>query len=125
MYNSDMNTIDRHMDLLVWQKSRVLVKNIYDLTAEYPKSEQFGLVDQMRRAAVSVPSNIAEGFGRSSKKEFKQSLNIARGSIAELQTQLLLSFDLGFLDKENYDSIDAQVIELYKMLNSLIKKLGL
>ena len=113
------------MDLLVWQKSRVLVKNIYDLTAEYPKSEQFGLVDQMRRAAVSVPSNIAEGFGRSSKKEFKQSLNIARGSIAELQTQLLLSFDLGFLDKENYDSIDAQVIELYKMLNSLIKKLGL
>ena len=119
-----MTKVTKHSDLLVWQKSRVLVKSVYGITEGFPKSEQFSMVDQMRRAAISIPSNIAEGYGRSSNKEFKQFLNIARGSIAELQTQLQLSLDLGFITKISYDRIEDQIIEIYKMLNSFINKIN-
>jgi four helix bundle protein len=118
-----MSKIEKHSDLLVWQRSRVLVKNIYDATTKFPKSELFGITNQMRRAVVSIPSNIAEGYGRHSNKEFKQFLNIARGSIAELQTQLLLTLDLGYINKSVHKELDDEIVEIYKMLNGLIKKL--
>lgn len=80
-----------HKDLIAWQKAMALVNSIYDLTAAFPKEELFGLSSQMRRAAVSIPSNIAEGSARGTKKEFAQFIRIARGSLAELETQLLIT----------------------------------
>jgi len=118
-----MNRIEKHSDLLVWQHGRVLVKDIYEMSAKFPKTEHFGLTNQMRRAVISIPSNIAEGFGRHSTKEFIQFLNISRGSLAELQTQLLLSLDLKYIDNTTYEKLDSQIVEIYKMLNGLIKKL--
>ena len=87
----------RHHDLLVWQLGIQLVKEIHDLTHRFPPSELHGLVSQMRRAAVSVPSNIAEGAARDSSREFARYLVIARGSLSELETQLIISKELGFI----------------------------
>jgi four helix bundle protein len=116
--------ISRCSDLLVWQKGRELVSMIYSTTHNFPAHEQFGLTSQMNRAAVSIPSNIAEGFGRNSDKEFKQFLNIARGSCAELQTQLLLAKDLKYINDKSFSKIDTDLTELHKMLNAFIKKLS-
>jgi four helix bundle protein len=115
--------ISKYTDLQVWQKARILVKDIYELTKLFPRYEQFGLADQMRRAAISIPSNIAEGFGRNSSKEFRQFLNIARGSCAELQTQVTLAKDLVYIDDKTFESNDAAIVEIYKMLNALIKRM--
>jgi len=108
-----------YRDLLVWQKSIALAKAIYKLTVEFPSEEKFGLISQMRRAAVSVPSNIAEGQARNTTGEFVQFISHAEGSLAELDTQLTLAIELGFLtsDKTKFcaDSID----ELRRMLNGL------
>jgi four helix bundle protein len=86
-----------HRDLAAWQEAMHLAKLIYEATAGFPKEEQYGLVSQMRRAAVSIPSNIAEGAGRGGEKEFRQFLMIARGSLSELETQVLLAQQFGFL----------------------------
>ena len=86
-----------HRDLLAWQEAISLVGIVYQCTANFPKEEVFGLTGQMRRAAVSVPSNIAEGAARNSKREFVQFLGFARGSLSELETQVIISQDLGFL----------------------------
>lgn len=86
-----MNNISGHKDLTVWQAAMGLAKVVYAVTADFPKAERYGLVSQMRCAAVSVPSNIAEGAGRGSAREFHQFLTIARGSLSELETQALLS----------------------------------
>ena len=86
-----------HKDLDVWKKSMDLVEGVYRLTKSFPDSEKYGLTNQMRRCAVSIPSNIAEGAGRNSKKEFKQFLYISLGSISELETQLIISSKLNYL----------------------------
>ena len=113
--------IKSHKDLRVWQESIDLVTEIYRLTESYPKEEVYGLTSQMRRAAVSIPSNIAEGAGRNSSKEFVQFLHIALGSIAELETQLIISQKLGFVEK--IDFLLEKIYFLKKLSNGLIFKL--
>ena len=106
-------------DLLVWRKGLVLAKEIYKLTAGFPSEEKFGLISQMRRAAVSVPSNIAEGQARNTLGEFVQFIAYAEGSLAELDTQLTLAVELAFVTSEKARfSLDA-VAELRRMLNGL------
>jgi four helix bundle protein len=109
-------------DLLVWQKAMNLVIQIYDVTRRFPKEELFGLTSQIRRAAVSIPSNIAEGQGRLSRGEFRQFLGNARGSMAELETQLLIAEHLGYL--QNAESLFRDLAEVGRMLNGLISSLG-
>lgn len=102
-----------HYKLEAWKRSRELVLNIYTLTQNFPKEEIFGLTSQMRRAAVSIPSNIAEGAARTGDKEFAQFLNIARGSLSELETQLLILSDLGYI--KNNDPV-FEVVDLVSRL---------
>jgi four helix bundle protein len=126
--DSGQRTADRIMesmktktfkDLIVWQKGYRLVLEIYKITKIFPNNEQYGLAQQMRRAAVSIPSNIAEGYGRKHKSEYNQFLRHAYGSLLELQTQFLLSVDLGYTDKSA--SIESLMDEvgamLYRMFN--------
>ncbi|MBQ7547027.1 MAG: four helix bundle protein [Clostridia bacterium] len=113
-------------DLIVWQKAMELAKQVYMLTKYLPQQEIYALSDQMRRAAVSIPSNIAEGQARQSKKEFLQFLSIARGSRAELETQLLLAKEIGLFQSVAQEEIDktfALSDEVGKMLFVLSKKL--
>jgi four helix bundle protein len=111
-----------HRDLVAWQEAMHLAKRVYQVTALFPKEELYGLVSQMRRAAVSVPSNIAEGAGRGSDREFKQFLMIARGSLSELETQLLLAQELGFL--EDADTVIESIQKLFRILAGLNRSLG-
>jgi four helix bundle protein len=101
-----------------------LVVTVYQITARLPASEQFGLIAQMRRSAVSVPSNIAEGYGRQATGEYRHHLAICRGSLLELETQLLLCRRLNYLPEAETDSILSEVTEISKMLGSLISKLS-
>ena len=110
-------------DLVVWQKGMELVKVVYEITRTFPRDEKFGLVSQMRRAAVSIPSNIAEGQARHSTGEFVQFISHAEGSLAELSTQLLLSVQLGFCSKERTKEAIQLTRELRRMLNGLRRKL--
>ncbi|MFC1621459.1 four helix bundle protein [Candidatus Omnitrophota bacterium] len=108
-------------DLIVWQKAFRLVLEIYKTTKDFPKSEVYGLAQQMRRAAVSIPSNIAEGYGRQHKGEYKQFLSISYGSSSELETQYLLSIDLDYIKKnEIIENLLKEVGSmLYRMLNPI------
>jgi len=108
-----------HKNLDVWTLSMELARMIYRLTAAYPKEERFGLVSQMRRAAVSIPSNIAEGAARDSDNEFRNFLSIARGSLSELDTQLDLSYDLGFAPKQFRSELDELLSRVDRMLYAL------
>lgn len=108
--------------LLVWQKAHELVLNIYDITKRFPKDEQFGLTSQIRRAAVSIPSNIVEGKARGSNKDFKRFLLIARGSLEETKYQLLLAKDLKYIDENKYKEIFNIADEVGRLLGGLIKK---
>ena len=99
-------------ELDVWKKSRILVKDIYLLLANFPDVEKFGIISQMKRAVVSIPSNIAEGSGRSSDKEFVRFLDIAIGSAFELETQLYLSFDLSFISNKELNDILLKLTEI-------------
>lgn len=116
-----MNEIKSFRDLQVWQKSFELAKDIYKLTAELPADEKFGLVSQVRRAAVSIPSNIAEGKERGSRKDYAQFLRIALGSTAELETQLLLIESI--YPAINMSDCREELTSIRKMLNALIRKL--
>ncbi len=116
--------LNSYKELIVWQKSFELVKKIYKITENFPKSEIYGLTSQVRRASVSIPSNIAEGFVRKHKKEFSQFISIAFGSGAELETQLLLSKELKFITDKDFNEIDGLLQEIMKMLNSLKSKLN-
>ena len=110
-----------YKELIVWQKSISLVKSIYKITNEFPKSELYGLSSQMQRAAVSIPSNIAEGYSRKNLKEYIQFLHIAYGSSAELETQLIIAKEL--YPNPDYQSADLFLVEVRKMLNVVIKNL--
>jgi len=112
-----------HHKLVVWKRSLVFVTQIYRMTAQFPPEERFGLVSQMRRAAVSIPSNIAEGYGRNSTGDYKRFLQIAVGSLYELQTQIEISFQLKYLDENNLNSIISLCTEIDKILYSLIQKI--
>lgn len=110
-------------DLLVWQRSMSLARDIYRLTTFFPRSEVFGITNQMRRAAVSVASNIAEGHGRLTDKSFAVFLGQARGSLNELATQVDLSRQLGFIAESNGSQVLSQIEELARMLNALLTSL--
>lgn len=112
-----------YKNLIVWQKSIVLVKQIYLLTQNFPSEEKFGLTSQMRRAVVSVPSNIAEGQARRTTGDYVRFVSIAEGSLAELETQLIISVELNFCQKnETKDCFDLTT-EIRKMLNALRRSL--
>jgi four helix bundle protein len=115
--------VEGYEDLVVWQKGMLLAKKTYQLTRTFPSEEKFGLVSQMRRAAISVPSNIAEGQARHTTREFVQFLSHAEGSVAELNTQLLLSVELGFCSKDQTREPIELARELRRMLNALRRKL--
>jgi four helix bundle protein len=110
-----------HQDLKVWQEAMALAKDIYAFSANFPKSEVYGLASQIRRAAVSVPSNIAEGASRTTEKEFLQFLSIARGSLSEMETQLQLAVELGMGPEA--DAPFARVSTVYALLGGLIRSL--
>jgi four helix bundle protein len=110
-----------HHKLDVWKRGIEFVTKIYKLTESFPRNEIYGLVQQMRKSAVSIPSNIAEGAGRNSKNEFKQFLSIAQGSLAELETQLLISRNLGFV--KELDSLLIELDELSRMIIGLVRTL--
>lgn len=110
-------------ELKVWQKGRVLVKEIYQATHTFPKDELFGIVSQMRRAAVSIPTNIAEGCGRNSDKELCRFLDIANGSAFELETLMILSLDLEYLSQNKFEEFDAKLNEVQKMIFGLKQSL--
>ena len=113
-----------YKDLIVWQKGIAVAKAIYQLTSKFPGEEKFGLVSQMRRAAVSIPSNIAEGQARHTTGEFIQFISHAEGSTAELETQLILSVELGFAAKDSAKTHFSLLDEIRRMLNSLRRKLS-
>ena len=109
--------------LLVWQKSHELVLKIYEITKDFPREEQFGLTSQIRRASVSIPSNIVEGKARGSDKDYNRFLLMARGSLEEVKYQLLLARDLHYIDNKKYESLLIIVDEVGKLLNGMIRKL--
>ena len=119
-----MAEIKTHKDLLVWRKSIDLVEQIYKLTKQFPHEELYGITNQMRRCAVSIPANIAEGSGRKNKAEFIQFLHIALGSASELETHLIISQRLGFLSSNSYDEIMNALNEIIKMTCGLINSLN-
>ena len=110
-------------DLLIWQKAIALVTKLYKSTQAFPKEEVFGLTSQIRRCSVSIPSNIAEGYGRNSNTEFLRFLNISLGSLFELQTQLEIACNIEYLDKETFNTIYNDTRELEIMLVSFSKKI--
>ena len=118
-----MTKIKSYQDLLVWQRSMGLVESIYSVTGQLPEDERFGLVSQMRRAAVSAPSNIAEGFGRQASGEYRHHLSIARGSLLELETHIIVCQRLGFLKSEITDPLLSEITEISKMLATLTSRL--
>ena len=111
-------------DLIVWQKAMHLVTQIYKITNSIPKDEIYGLIPQIRRCSVSVPSNIAEGYGRNSKNDYVRYLQISNGSLFELQTQLEICLNLKYLTKSIFDEIYEQSREIERMLSSMIRKLN-
>lgn len=112
--------METHKDLRVWQQSIDFVSSIYLMTRSLPKEELFGLVSQMRRAAVSIPSNIAEGYARGTDKEKVHFLRISSGSMSELETQLTLCLKLGYISQEEYNATSEQLVSVWKQLNALI-----
>lgn len=112
-----------YKELIVWQKSVDLVTDIYSCTKNFPKEELYSLTSQIRRSSISIPSNIAEGHSRRSQIDYLQFLKIARGSCAELETQLIISKNLNYLNTDEFDHLSKKSEEIAKMLNSLITKL--
>jgi four helix bundle protein len=113
-----------YRDLIVWQKAMQMVTYIYQLTGDFPKNELYGLTTQIRRCAISIPSNIAEGYGRNSTDDYLRFLNISRASLYELQTQLEISSNLNFLAKVDFEKIYEATREIERMLSSLIIKIN-
>lgn len=118
-----MSKVTSYKDLLIWQRSMDLVEAIYKVTGKLPGVEQWGLISQMRRAAISVPSNIAEGYGRQATGEYRHHLSYSRASLLELETQVLISQRLGYLRLNETDSLLDEIQQISKMLASLISKI--
>ena len=112
-----------YKDLQVWQKSYKLCLKIYGIAAQFPHEERYGLASQIKRSAVSIPSNIAEGYGRKTTADYIRMLYIAYGSVCELETQILLAGDLGFIEKGEVDPLLSDIAEIERMLKALIKSL--
>lgn len=110
-------------ELKIWQKAMELVAMVYRETTNFPSEERFGLTNQMRRCAVSIPSNIAEGQMRPTNKAFKQYITIARGSCAELETQNRIAFGLKFIPGKNYQELEEKIMEVARMLSAFYSKL--
>ncbi len=117
------NKIKTYRDLDIWKTSMELVKNIYHITDKFPHQEMYGLVSQMRRAAVSIPSNVAEGFRRYHNKEYRQFLYISLGSCAELETQVTIARELGYLIADGETQLLEKLDHICRMISNLIKKL--
>lgn len=113
-----------HKDLLLYQKAMDLVTDVYLITKKLPKDEQYGLVSQIRRAAISIPSNISEGAGRLSQREFRNFLSIASGSVSELETQLNICNNLNFINKEELDELLEKINEVKMLCYGLIRKIN-
>lgn len=118
-----MVTAKSFRELEIWKKDVELVKEIYTTTENFPSKETYGLVSQMRRAAVSIPSNIAEGFRRQHSKEFKQFLSITLGSLAELETQISIAKELGYLQPDNEGMLLEAIDHISRMTTNLAKKI--
>jgi four helix bundle protein len=118
--------MNRHnfKELKVWQKARVMVKDIYTITMSFPDTEKYGLISQIRRSAVSIPSNIAEGSGKSSNKDFARFLEISLSSSYELETQLIIAMDLSFVQENQVHSLLEDLAEIQKMIFGLQSKLN-
>jgi len=110
--------------LQVWQKSMTLVTEVYKISKGFPKDEAYGLTSQIRRCAISIPSNMAEGYGRNSTNEYIHFLRIATGSLYELQTQMEISMSLCYLNRDEFDKLYEVSREIERMLSSLIRKLS-
>ena len=119
----DTGAVRNFRDLIVWQRSMDLAVAVYEITRDFPDGERYGLVSQMRRAAVSIPSNIAEGHSRNSTGEFIQAVGVAKGSLAELQTQMELSQRLGLLGRDRQEDFESKFIDIARMLNSLLNSI--
>jgi len=109
--------------LVVWEKAHVFTKDIYNSLSNFPKDEIYGLTSQLKRATISIPTNIAEGCGRGSDADFKRFIHIAFGSASEVEYLIFLSYELSFIDQENYTRLNNQINEIKKMLAGLINKL--
>ena len=115
------NRINSYKELIVWQKSIELVTEVYSLTRNFPSEEKFGIVTQLNRAIVSVPSNIAEGWGRESSKNYLQFLRTSRGSLMEVETLILISKNLCYINEKEFEKITIGIEEVGKILQGLIK----
>ena len=120
--NNELRKIKSFTDLNAWKESHKLVLMVYGVTKTFPREEIFALVSQMRRCAVSITSNIAEGFSRQSYKEKVQLYSISQGSVTELQSQLLIARDVGYTTKEKFKESAQQSVKVHKIINGLIKK---
>ncbi len=112
-----------YTELLVWQKSIYLVKKIYRITSNFPTEEKFGLCAQIRRSAISIPSNIAEGYGRNSTSDYLRFLCIAMGTLFELETQLYIGSELSYINKADYATLESMVDEVERILTAMRTKL--
>jgi len=111
-------------ELIVWQKARILVKDVYQLTRKFPVDEKFGLTQQIRRAAVSIPSNIAEGSGRGTNNDFLHFVDIANGSALEVETQLYLALDLNYISSSEFEEITTQLLDVERLIYNFKKSLS-
>ena len=118
-----MKKLESYKELIAYKKAYELTLEIYKLMPKYPKEETYGLVSQMKRAAISVPSNISEGYRRRSRKEYVHFLSISHGSCSELETQISLSYDLKFITKKEYEKVSSLETEVSKLLSRLIESL--
>ena len=112
-----------YRDLIIWRKGTELAKEVYRLSRAFPPVERFGLASQLQRAAVSIPSNIAEGQSRRNTAEFRQYLHHALGSLAEVDTQMILARDFGYVSREDSQAVEAKIQEMQKMIHTLVIRL--
>ena len=113
-----------HKELIAWQKAIELVEEVYKITQTFPKEEMFGIISQMRRCSISIPSNIAEGHSRNSSGEFKQFLGIAKGSSAELETQLIIAQKLGYITNAKLGEVNSLLVDVRKLISGLLRSLN-
>lgn len=122
-FKESSEMLKNYKELSVWQKSYKLCLHIYKVTKRFPKDEMYGLTSQIRRSTVSIPSNIAEGYGRKTTLEYVRFLYIAYGSVCELETQIMISGDLGYVEKDRLQEIRDEIGDIERMLKAMIKSL--